>query len=133
VTAESDPKGHRAIGRVAIEVVDADSARSLGSGDLPVLGTPRVVALVEAAAVAALAGTLDDGSTSVGIKIELQHLAPTRIGALVIAEAALTGIDGKIAEFAVRAESEDREIACGTHLRAIVDRERFLARPELSD
>jgi predicted thioesterase len=109
-------------------VAEADTAENLGSGDLPVLGTPRIVALVEQAAVAAASGRVDADETSVGTRIELEHLAPTRIGAVVEAEATLARVDGRMLHFTVRAVSEGVEIARGSHVRVVVDRVRFLAR-----
>jgi predicted thioesterase len=119
-------------GRATLIVSEADTAQSLGSGDLPVLGTPRVVALIEEAAVSAAASELEAGQTSVGVLVELQHLAPTRIGATVEAVAELVRSDGRTLEFEVSAVCEGSEIARGRHHRAVVGRERFLGRPELT-
>jgi fluoroacetyl-CoA thioesterase len=108
-------------------VVDEEStAVALGSGDVPVLGTPKLVALVEAAAVAALAGSLPDGSTSVGTNITLDHIAPSPVGTTVVARATVTGVDGRTVSLTVSASDESRTIARGTHTRTIVDRSRFL-------
>lgn len=119
-------------GRASLVVGEGDTALSLGSGDLPVLGTPRVVALVEAAAVSATAGTLEAGQTSVGVLVDLQHLAPTRVGATVEALAQLVRTAGRTLEFEVSVTCEGAEIARGRHHRALVNRERFLGRPELA-
>src|SRR5688572_19421107 len=70
---------------VTLTVTEADTAIALGSGDVPVLATPRIVALVEEATVAAVAPVLDDGATTVGTRVELDHHAPTRVGATVVA------------------------------------------------
>jgi len=112
------------------QVSELDLAPSLGSGDVPVLATPRVVAWLEAAAVAALAG-LPDGKTSVGIHIAVDHTAPTLVGAEVQAEAQVTAVEGSRIEFDVRASEGDQIVASGTHTRVIVDRERFLTRAGL--
>jgi predicted thioesterase len=113
-------------------VSELDTAARLGSGDLAVLGTPRVLALMEEASCGAVAGFLSAEKTSVGTAVELEHLVPTRIGALVVAEAEVTSTEGRAIVFSVRATAGDVEIARGTHSRVIVDRERFLARPELA-
>jgi len=119
-------------GRASLVVEEGDTALSLGSGELPVLGTPRLVALVEQAAVAATEAVLEPGQTSVGTLVELEHLAPTRVGATVEAVAELVRVDGRTLEFAVAATCGGAEIAHGRHHRALVNRERFLARPELA-
>ena len=105
-----------------------DTALSLGSGDLPVLGTPRVVAWIEAAALSAIAGRLDDRLTTVGGQIDIRHSAPTLIGAEVRTEASVAEVDGRRIVFDVSVMSGGREIARGRHVRAIVDRADFLAR-----
>ncbi len=106
-------------------VTEADTAVALGSGDVDVLGTPRVVALVEEAAVAALAGRLESQVTTVGIHIDLQHLAPSPIGSVVVASAEVTAIEGKTVTFAVEATMGDRLVARGTHRRVQVVRDGF--------
>jgi fluoroacetyl-CoA thioesterase len=107
-------------------VTESMSAPSLGSGDVPVLGTPAVLALVEAAAVAAVADALDTGTTSVGASVELEHLAPTPVGGVVTATAALARIDGRRLEFRFEVTDGAGPVARGAHVRIIVDRARFL-------
>ncbi len=108
-------------------IVEAeDTAVALGSGDVPVLGTPRVVALMEQAAVAALAGSLDEGFTSVGTRIAIDHLAPSFVGAAVEAFAEIVGVDGRSVSFRVTARDGDQLVARGEHARFVVNRERFL-------
>jgi predicted thioesterase len=109
------------------QVGDDDTAIALGSGDLPVLATPQLVAWLEGAAVAVLGGRLDAGSTSVGGHISVDHLAPTAVGATVVAEVAVTAVDGRRIEFAVAAAEGTTPIASGTHVRYIVDADRFMA------
>jgi predicted thioesterase len=108
----------------------ADTADVWGSGDTPVLATPRLVALLEQAAVCALQGSLEIGQTTVGTRIDIEHLAPSRVGAAVTATARLVEVDGRQLEFEVwaRDETADVAVARGLHRRAVVDRERFLAR-----
>lgn len=109
------------------ETVTAEmTAQELGSGDVPVLGTPAVLALVEAAAVAAVADALEPATTSVGTSIELEHLAPTPVGGVVTATAALATVEGRRLEFRFEVTDGAGPVARGTHVRTIVDRERFL-------
>jgi predicted thioesterase len=112
-------------GRVVTEEM---TAAALGSGDVPVLGTPAVLALMEEAACAAIASALDGAATSVGTWAELTHLAPTKVGATVEAVAELTAVDGRTLEFACEAHEGTKVIARARHRRAIVDREKFLGR-----
>lgn len=116
-----------ATGVVRFTCDSSSTAVALGSGDVPVLGTPKVVALAEEAAVAALADTLEPGRTSVGTAIRLEHLAPTRVGATVEASASVVSIDGRTVDFAVSVVEGSTVVATGSHTRVVVDRERFLA------
>jgi predicted thioesterase len=114
--------------RVELTVTDADTAQSLGSGDVPVLGTPRALALAEAATVALTAGRLPAGSTTVGVRAELDHLLATPVGALVVAEAVLSEVDGRRLAFVVTLR-QDEQVAARVRVdRMIVDREKFVAR-----
>ncbi|HUG85426.1 MAG TPA: hotdog domain-containing protein [Euzebya sp.] len=110
---------------VSLIVARTDTAAAMGSGDVDVLATPRVVALVEQAACAVLAGQLDPGTTSVGVRIELDHRRPTRIGATVTATAVLTGVDGRKLDFTVRVHEGEDEVASGVHRRVITSRDTF--------
>ncbi len=109
-------------------VTPDDTAGALGSGDVPVLGTPRLLAWCEAVTVAALAPGLDDGSTSVGYRIELDHLLPTPVGGSVHIRAEVTGVDGRRVTLAVVAEDDGGTAAEATVVRVVVDRQRFLDR-----
>jgi predicted thioesterase len=100
----------------------------VGSGDVAVLATPRLVALVEAAAVDALRGALEPGSTSVGTGVEIDHIAATPVGGEVQAEAVLETVNGRHLRFSVRAWDQRGDVARGVLHRAVVDRERFLRR-----
>ena len=104
---------------------EATTAIALGSGDVDVLGTPKVVALVEEAAVAAVAGSLPEDQTTVGTTITLDHLRPSRVGATVVANAVLTAVDGKRLSFAVKLVEGETLAARGTHTRFVVDRKAF--------
>jgi predicted thioesterase len=108
-------------------VTDADTARALGSGELAVLGTPRVLAWCEEATCATL--TLDATQTSVGTRVDLEHLAASPVGAEVTATAHLIHTDGRLVRFQVAAhDAAGTLLATGEIRRVIVDRERFLAR-----
>ena len=107
-------------------VTEEMTAVSLGSGDVPVLGTPAVLALAERACRASIEGTLPGGRTSVGSWVELSHLAPTPVGAMVIVRATLTEADDRTLVFEFSASDGSGQIARGTHRRVVVDRDRFL-------
>lgn len=107
-------------------VADEDTALALGSGDVPVLATPRVVALAERATCAAVADHLTDDLTTVGTRVEVDHLVPTPVGGTVTVEAVLEGIDGRRLTFGVRVSDAERAVASGTVVRVLVTRERFL-------
>ena len=109
-------------------VTDAVTAIQMGSGDMPVLATPAMMALMENAAMLAVADELPEGCTTVGGHIESSHLKPSKIGDRVSATAEVTKVDGKKIEFKVSAFSGDIQLGKGTHLRFIVDRERFLSK-----
>lgn len=114
--------------RVEMIVTDADTAQALGSGDVPVLGTPRLLALAEAATVAATVPKLTSGITTVGVRVELEHTAPTPVGATVAAEATLTKVDGARLLFEVRVRSANATVAEGRVERMVVERQRFVER-----
>jgi predicted thioesterase len=114
-------------------VTEADTAVALGSGDVAVLATPRVLAWVEAASVVCLDDVLDDSETSVGTRVELEHLVATPVGAHVSAVASVAHVDGRLVRFEVAVEhrvgtAEPVLAASGRITRVIVDRARFLAR-----
>jgi predicted thioesterase len=114
--------------RVELTVTDADTAQAVGSGDVPVLGTPRVLALAEAATVAATAIRMPPGSTTVGVRVELEHRAATPIGRTVIAGARLAKVDGRRLLFEVTVTDGDEVVAEGRIERVLVDRQRFVER-----
>jgi fluoroacetyl-CoA thioesterase len=131
---------------VSAVVADADTAISAGSGDVPVLATPRLLALAEAAAVAAIAPHLPPGVTSVGTSASLEHRRASPVGAEVVVEAELTGVEGRRLMFsfiarestrhpggggaggAAAGDGEDLVVGAGTVERVLVDRAAFLAR-----
>jgi len=109
-----------------MQVEDGDTAASLRTGDVPVLATPRVVALAEEATVAAVQGRLDAGTTSVGYRVQLDHLAPTPIGGRVTAEATLESVEGRRLNFRVSVSDGHGLVAAGRITRVVVERDRFL-------
>jgi len=111
---------------VELLVTDADTAVAFRSGEVPVLATPRVVSLCEEASVAALVGRLEPGSTTVGHTVQLDHVAPTRVGTSVRAEATLLKVNGRRLTFSVAVSDARGLVAAGKITRVIVDAERFL-------
>jgi len=111
-------------------VTDEDTADALGSGSLPVLGTPRLVAWCEAATCAAIEPSLPEGSTSVGTRIDIQHQAASAVGRQVAVSASLSHVDGRLHRFAVAARHVDDAtvVGSGEITRVVVDAERFLDR-----
>ena len=118
---------------VSYDVTDADTAMALGSGDVPVLATPRVIAWLEAATVACLASSLDPTTTSVGTRVEVEHVVASPVGAVVVVHASVGHADGRLVRFEVAAEHQVADappvvVATGRITRVVVDRERFLSR-----
>lgn len=109
-----------------LTVSDADTAIAFGSGEVPVLATPRIVALVEEAAVAAVHPGLEAGSSTVGVRVQIEHISPTAVGGAVTAEATLEKVEGRRLIFHVAARDERGLIAAGKVTRVLVDVERFL-------
>ena len=112
------------------EVTEALTAQNIGSGTLPVYGTPYLAALMENAAMTALQGFLSEGQGSVGTHLDISHDAPTPVGMTVTAEAEIAAVseNGKMVTFAVRAWDERGPVGAGTHTRASIQEERFLNR-----
>ena len=107
-------------------VTDADTAEALHCGEVAVLATPRVVALAEEATVEALVGHLAHGETSVGMRVQLDHLAPSSVGSKVTADATLEKVEGRRLTFTVTISDDRGLIAAGKVTRVVVDREKFL-------
>ena len=104
------------------------TAPSIGSGKVPVLATPVMINLIEAAALAAVEHLLPAGHQSLGIHLDVRHFAATPIGMLVTAIAMLTAVEGRALSFAVEARDEKEPIGGGTHQRVVVNVARFDAR-----
>jgi fluoroacetyl-CoA thioesterase len=124
--------GLRASVRAA--VTEADTADAMGSGDVPVLATPRLLALAEAAASAAVRPQLADGLTSVGTSASVEHRRASPLGAEIVVEAELTEVDGRrlVFGFIARAADTDEDVVvgAGTVERVVLDRARFIARAQ---
>jgi fluoroacetyl-CoA thioesterase len=110
-------------------VGEGDTAAALGSGDLPVLGTPRLLAWAEAATCVALAPSLEEGRTSVGTRVTLEHRAASGLGATVSLTATVTHRDGRLVRFEVVAvDGDEQVVGHGEVTRVVVDAERFMSR-----
>lgn len=109
-------------------VSEGNTADYIGSGDMAVLATPAMVALMENAAMLAVALRLEEGETTVGSMISTSHLKPSRIGATILATAELTAVEGRKLTFKVAAYDGETLIGEGEHIRYIVNREKFLAK-----
>jgi fluoroacetyl-CoA thioesterase len=118
--------GVRAEARMVVG--ETDTARALRSGTVDVLGTPRLIALCEEATVRAIAPDLAEGTTTVGMKVRLDHLQPSAVGATVVAEAMVEKVEGRRIKFTVSASDERGLIAVGRVVRVIVDVDRFMAK-----
>ncbi|GAA4980843.1 putative thioesterase [Nonomuraea thailandensis] len=114
--------------QLLIMVEMEDTAKRIGSGDVPVLATPRLLALAEAATVRAVERHLAPGETSVGTRVELEHLAASPLGTHVQIGVELTEVDGRRLVFAFEAHDKHTVVGKGTIERIVVDRATFLAR-----
>ncbi|MEX0868584.1 MAG: hotdog domain-containing protein, partial [Nitriliruptoraceae bacterium] len=109
-------------------VSEQDTSIALGSGDVPVVGTPALLALAESACVQAIDGELADAETTVGTWAEIEHVTPVAVGGRVCARATLIGHHGRRLEFNVTIEHGDTVVAKVRHRRVLVDRMQFLDR-----
>ena len=112
-------------------MTETETAARLGSGLVPVFGTPMLVCLMKNAAIRALEGRLVPEHTSVGVRIELDHLAPTPVGIEMKARARLVSVDGRRTVFEIEAFDEIEMIGRATHERILVSFEKFMSRSEL--
>ena len=113
-------------GSAKLVVGDDDTARAMKSGEVDVLGTPRLIALMEEASVAAVAELLPAGQTSVGMRVQVDHLAPTNVGSSVAAEATLEKVEGRRLTFTVSVSDHCGLVAAGKVTRVIVETAHFL-------
>ncbi len=111
-----------------MQVTESNTAEFIGSGDMAVLATPAMVALMENAAMLAVATKIDDDQTTVGAHIATSHLKPSKVGAHVLAIAELTAIEGRKLTFSVKAYEGETLIGEGEHTRYVVNREKFLSK-----
>lgn len=116
------------VGESIVVVSKEHTAIAMHSGDVPVYATPALAALLEEAACAAIAPSLEEDKTTVGVRIDIRHLAASPVGAAIRAQARLTQIEGRRLTFRVMAWDETEQIADGHHERMLVDRNRFLQR-----
>lgn len=117
-------KGLSATSKVVVNA--SNTALTMGSGDLEVFATPAMVALMENAAMKAVADALPDGSTTVGSEMNCSHIKPSKVGATITATAVLTAVEGRKLTFTVGASDEQGIIGEGVHVRFVVDRKRFM-------
>jgi len=113
-------------GRATLQVTEADTAATLRSGDVPVLATPRLVGLCEEACVEAIRGEMAPGLTTVGMRVQFDHLAPTGVGRSVTAEATLERVEGRRLTFTVAASDAGGLVGAGKLTRVVVEVEPFL-------
>lgn len=113
-------------GSAKLVVADADTAIALHSGEVPVLGTPRLIALCEEATLVAVGDELPSGQTTVGMRVQIDHLAPTHVGSAVAAEATLEKVEGRRLTFTVSVSDHGGLVAAGKVTRVVVETERFL-------
>jgi len=123
-----DPLVTGLVGELDTVVTEEDTAERWGSGVVPVLATPCLVALMERVAVQALVGCLPAGKTSVGGRIDVHHLAATPVGLRVRVRAQLVAVSGRRLTFQVEAWDEVEQIGEATHERFLVDEEPFVRR-----
>ena len=113
-------------GAVELRVQEEDTAVHLGTGDVRVLSTPRIVELCEQATVRAIEGGVEEGRTSVGFRVEVTHLAPIAVGSSVLAVATLERTEGRRLVFNVSVSDPCGLVAAGKVTRVLVDRAAFL-------
>jgi predicted thioesterase len=107
-------------------VTDQDTAIAARSGDVPVLATPRILALCEEACCRAVEGSLSDGETTVGMRAQLDHVAPVRVGSTVRAEVTLEKVEGRRLSFTISVSDDAGLVAAGRVTRVVVRRDEFL-------
>jgi fluoroacetyl-CoA thioesterase len=117
-------------GKLSITVSETQTARHLGSGGIRVFATPAMIALMEGAAVAAIDHLLPEGQASVGVMVNVRHLAATPLGHQVRARAEVTGVEGRQVSFKVEAWDEQELIGEGTYTRFVIDLARYMQRLE---
>ena len=115
---------------IEITVTEDMTAQSAGSGTLKVFGTPYMIALIEETAWTSIAPHLEEGQGTVGISLNIEHIAPTPVGMRVKCETTLTAIDGRKLSFEAEVYDEKGLIGKGTHERFIVYNEKFQSKAD---
>ncbi len=115
-------------GIVKENVTESNTAKAVGSGGLEVFATPAMIALMEKASFLAIDEYLDEGSTSVGTMVNIEHVSATPVGATVTVESVVTAVDGRKISFEVTASDNAGLIGKGTHERFIINAEKFMAK-----
>ena len=116
------------VGTASVTVVPENTAKAVGSGLLPVFGTPSMCALMEEAACNAIDGCLEDGMGSVGISLDITHDAPSDIGQKVTATATLVAVDGRKLTYELKVVDDKKPVGKGKHERFIINKEKFMAK-----
>jgi predicted thioesterase len=111
-----------------IIVTEKDTAKSYGSGEVEVLATPAMIAMMENVAVACIEGLLDEGHTSVGTGIDIKHMAASPVGVEIVARATICRVDGRLLVFRVEVWDNVEKVGEGTHTRFLVEQAKFLSR-----
>ena len=118
------------LGQAETTVNESNTAAAIGSGALPVFSTPHMIALMENASMNAIAPCLEEGQGSVGVRIDVEHLAATPLGMDVRAESCLTKVEGRMLSFEVKAWAGDELIGRGSHQCCIVLNRRFMEKTQ---
>ena len=115
-------------GEQSVLVTEANTAKTMGSGTLDVFATPALVALAEKTCWQSVAPALEEGSGTVGTRLELEHTAPTPLGMTVTCRSELTAVEGRKLIFRVRLEDEKGPVGGGTHERFVINEAKFAAK-----
>ncbi len=118
------------VGQAQMVVREENTARHLGSGDVAVLATPEMIRLMERASVAAVDHLLPEGQRTVGVHVDVRHLAATPLGMRVTARAELVAVEGRRLTFRVEAFDEVEKVGEGQHRRVIIELGKFRERVE---
>ena len=117
-------------GHDEVLVDETNVASAVGSGAMPVFSTPSLAASMERAALESVQPYLDEGQGTVGIRLELDHLAATPIGMRVFTDSELVSVEGRILVFEITAHDACGQVAKCVHTRCIINSERFMAKAE---
>lgn len=115
-------------GEQSVLVTEANTAKTMGSGTLEVFATPALVALAEKTCWQSVAPALEEGSGTVGTKLDLEHTAPTPLGMTVTCHSELIAVEGRKLTFRVQLEDEKGPVGGGTHERFVINEAKFAAK-----